>query len=186
MALGQRIERSDGSTRTVPLRATLRYVRSTDHSHWHVLGFMRYELRGARRRRGPSVTGRRGSASATATRRARAARPVDDAALLRAVRQGGSQAPQDPGGDLGRLGRQLHAPPRGTGARDHLARRPGATCWCTASTRAATSARATTATTRRRWRSTSSWPRGRTSCRRGSTSSPAARTRRSAPDFPLP
>ena len=45
MALRQRIRRSDGSNRTVPLRATLQYVRSSDHSHWHVLGFMRYELR---------------------------------------------------------------------------------------------------------------------------------------------
>ena len=47
MTLRQRIERSDGSTRTVPLRSTLTYVRSSDHSHWHVLGFMRYELRNA-------------------------------------------------------------------------------------------------------------------------------------------
>ncbi len=47
MALEQQLQRSDGSTRTVPLRATLRYVRSTGHAHWHVLGFMRYELRGA-------------------------------------------------------------------------------------------------------------------------------------------
>jgi len=47
MALRQRIERSDGDARTVPLRSTLKYVRSSDHSHWHVLGFMRYELRSA-------------------------------------------------------------------------------------------------------------------------------------------
>ena len=47
MTLRQRIERSDGSERTAPLRATLRYVRSSDHSHWHVRGFMRYELRTA-------------------------------------------------------------------------------------------------------------------------------------------
>lgn len=47
MALRQQIQRSDGSTRTVRLRSTLRYVRSADHSHWHVLGFMRYELRSA-------------------------------------------------------------------------------------------------------------------------------------------
>jgi Lysyl oxidase len=45
MALRQRIKRSDGSSRTVPLRGTLRYVRSADHSHWHVDAFMRYELR---------------------------------------------------------------------------------------------------------------------------------------------
>lgn len=45
MQLRQRIERTDGSTRVVPVGATLRYVRSPDHSHWHLLGFMRYELR---------------------------------------------------------------------------------------------------------------------------------------------
>ena len=47
MTLRQRILRSDGTNRTVPLRAPLRYVRSRGHSHWHVLGFMRYELRNA-------------------------------------------------------------------------------------------------------------------------------------------
>jgi hypothetical protein len=47
MRLRQRIERSDGSTRTVALRATLRYVHSRDHAHWHVRGFMRYQLRSA-------------------------------------------------------------------------------------------------------------------------------------------
>ena len=47
MTLRQQIELSDGSARTVPLRASLRYVRSADHEHWHVDGFMRYELRSA-------------------------------------------------------------------------------------------------------------------------------------------
>ena len=47
MALRQQLRRSDGSFRTVPLRAKLQYVRSPDHSHWHLLGFMRYELRAA-------------------------------------------------------------------------------------------------------------------------------------------
>ena len=47
MALRQQIERSDGGGRSVPLRAKLRYVHSSDHSHWHVLGFMRYELQSA-------------------------------------------------------------------------------------------------------------------------------------------
>jgi hypothetical protein len=47
MGLRQQIWRSDGSRRTVPLRATLRYVHSRDHAHWHVLRFMRYELRSA-------------------------------------------------------------------------------------------------------------------------------------------
>ena len=45
MTLRQVIRRSDGSSRTVPLRSTMRYVRSADHSHWHVLAFMRYEIR---------------------------------------------------------------------------------------------------------------------------------------------
>ena len=45
MALRQQIHSSDGSTRTVPLRSKLRYVHSSDHSHWHLLAFMRYELR---------------------------------------------------------------------------------------------------------------------------------------------
>lgn len=52
MQLVQRITRSDGTTRSLPFRARLRYVRSADHSHWHVLGFMRYELR---RDKGTSV-----------------------------------------------------------------------------------------------------------------------------------
>ena len=47
MQLTQQIRRGDGSTRSIPLRATLRYVRSEDHSHWHLLRFMRYELRSA-------------------------------------------------------------------------------------------------------------------------------------------
>jgi len=45
MAVRQQIRRSDGSFRTVPVRGSLRYVRSAGPSHWHLLGFMRYELR---------------------------------------------------------------------------------------------------------------------------------------------
>lgn len=45
MTLRQLIRRSDGSSRTLPLRSRMRYVRSSDHSHWHLLAFMRYELR---------------------------------------------------------------------------------------------------------------------------------------------
>ena len=48
MGLAQEILRSDGRVRSVPLRAALRYVRSPTHAHWHLLGFMRYELRGDR------------------------------------------------------------------------------------------------------------------------------------------
>ena len=51
MSLVQRIERSDGSRRTVKVPARLRYVTSPTHSHWHLLGFMRYELRTAAGRR---------------------------------------------------------------------------------------------------------------------------------------
>lgn len=47
MGLRQQIERSDGTGRTVPLQAQLRYVYSSDHAHWHFDGFMRYELRDA-------------------------------------------------------------------------------------------------------------------------------------------
>jgi hypothetical protein len=45
MKLRQLIRRSDGSTRETPLHSTMLYVRSPDHAHWHVLHFMRYELR---------------------------------------------------------------------------------------------------------------------------------------------
>ena len=47
MTLVQRIRRPDGSTQTVPVSARLQYVRSSDHEHWHMLDFMRYELRRA-------------------------------------------------------------------------------------------------------------------------------------------
>jgi hypothetical protein len=45
MKLTQLIDRSDGTMRRVPLEARLRYVTSPSHAHWHLLGFMRYELR---------------------------------------------------------------------------------------------------------------------------------------------
>lgn len=44
----QLIEHADGSETRIPLAAKLRYVRSSDHSHWHYLGFMRYTLRSPR------------------------------------------------------------------------------------------------------------------------------------------
>lgn len=47
MRVTQQVRRTDGSTRSVAVATTLRYVRSADHSHWHMLGFMRYELRRA-------------------------------------------------------------------------------------------------------------------------------------------
>jgi hypothetical protein len=45
LATTQVVTRRDGSEVRRPLRARLRYVHSADHSHWHYLGFMRYELR---------------------------------------------------------------------------------------------------------------------------------------------
>jgi hypothetical protein len=45
MKLTQLIDRSDGSKRRAPVAAQLRYVTSPSHAHWHLLGFMRYELR---------------------------------------------------------------------------------------------------------------------------------------------
>jgi Lysyl oxidase len=47
MKLVQRIRREDGKTQTVPVTARMQYVRSSDHEHWHLLDFMRYELRRA-------------------------------------------------------------------------------------------------------------------------------------------
>ena len=44
----QVVSRSDGSTRTIRGAGVLRYVNSSDHSHWHLVPFMRYELRSAR------------------------------------------------------------------------------------------------------------------------------------------
>jgi hypothetical protein len=44
MAADQLIE-TDGGQARVPGAGRLRYVRSPDHQHWHLLGFDRYELR---------------------------------------------------------------------------------------------------------------------------------------------
>ena len=38
---------TDGSRRAARIRLPLRYVRSSDHQHWHLLRFDRYELRRA-------------------------------------------------------------------------------------------------------------------------------------------
>jgi hypothetical protein len=45
LAATQVIIEMDGTEERRRLAARLRYVRSVDHSHWHYLGFMRYELR---------------------------------------------------------------------------------------------------------------------------------------------
>src|ERR671925_1777741 len=45
MTVAQLIRWSDGSESSTPVRAELRYVRAETHSHWHLLGFERYELR---------------------------------------------------------------------------------------------------------------------------------------------
>ncbi|MBA2474632.1 MAG: hypothetical protein H0V40_01555 [Actinobacteria bacterium] len=45
MTVDQSVVRTDGGSRTIRLQATLRYVHSTTHRHWHLLPFERYELR---------------------------------------------------------------------------------------------------------------------------------------------
>lgn len=47
MPASQVIHRSDGSTRSIGGIGALHYNHSSDHSHWHYLGFERYELRRA-------------------------------------------------------------------------------------------------------------------------------------------
>ena len=47
MRADQLVRRADGSTRVVAGVAALRYVRSSDHAHWHLVPFERYELRRA-------------------------------------------------------------------------------------------------------------------------------------------
>jgi hypothetical protein len=43
----QLVSRPGGAPRELADRGRLRYVRSRDHRHWHLLGFERYELRAA-------------------------------------------------------------------------------------------------------------------------------------------
>ena len=43
----QVVRLAGGRRHTYPAVGVLRYVRSSDHSHWHVMGFQRYELRRA-------------------------------------------------------------------------------------------------------------------------------------------
>jgi hypothetical protein len=45
MRTRQLIRLSDGGETSEPLRAVLRYERAETHAHWHLLGFVRYELR---------------------------------------------------------------------------------------------------------------------------------------------
>nr|MDP8910761.1 lysyl oxidase family protein [Actinomycetota bacterium] len=47
MSAAQILRRTDGSTLTRRNVASMLYVRSEDHAHWHVLRFERYELRRA-------------------------------------------------------------------------------------------------------------------------------------------
>jgi hypothetical protein len=44
MNVRQLVRRSDGSTASYPVRATLRFVESETHRHWHYLGFEVYEI----------------------------------------------------------------------------------------------------------------------------------------------
>jgi hypothetical protein len=43
----QVVRLAGGGRKTYPAVGVLRYVHSSDHSHWHVMGFQRYELRRA-------------------------------------------------------------------------------------------------------------------------------------------
>jgi Lysyl oxidase len=47
MTADQLVEGADGSARVAKHVGRLRYVKSADHAHWHLLGFERYELRPA-------------------------------------------------------------------------------------------------------------------------------------------
>jgi Lysyl oxidase len=47
MTAAQVVTRSSGPKEVVDRAGSLRYVRSPDHQHWHLLGFDRYELRRA-------------------------------------------------------------------------------------------------------------------------------------------
>jgi Lysyl oxidase len=47
MAVRQLVRRTDGSARERDVPGEIRYVRSEDHEHWHLLGFESYELRRA-------------------------------------------------------------------------------------------------------------------------------------------
>ena len=47
MTVDQLIEQEDAPTAVVEGVGRMRYVRSPDHEHWHLLGFERYELRRA-------------------------------------------------------------------------------------------------------------------------------------------
>ena len=58
MAADQLIERQDAPAAVVEGVGRLRYVHSRDHEHWHLLGFMHYELRRAGRQ-GAQVTDRK-------------------------------------------------------------------------------------------------------------------------------
>ncbi len=46
-AAAQVVSRSDGSTRSYPITASVRYFSRLDHDHFHLAGFERYELRNA-------------------------------------------------------------------------------------------------------------------------------------------
>lgn len=47
MAVSQNVTMSDGSVRKIPRSGSLRYNKAPTHSHWHLLSFMKYELRRA-------------------------------------------------------------------------------------------------------------------------------------------
>ena len=99
----------------VPGVGQLRYVRSPDHQHWHLLGFDRYELRRAGST-GAVVSDRKtgfclGDRYEVTTRDLPAKAP--DEGLPEPLRARAADADRDPRGHLGRLRRRLQREPRG-------------------------------------------------------------------------
>ena len=169
MTLRQRIERTDGcSERFRCGRRSGTCVPPT--THWHVLGFMRYELRNAdgvrlvRDRKTGFCLGDRYRVEQSLPGRAPSARYSDRCGRVR-------RAAADPGRNLG-LGRRP-PPPR---ARSSTSPASGGQVRDRIVNANRDSAKATTATTRPRSRSTSAGREDKV-LRRGSTSSPAARWR---------
>jgi lysyl oxidase len=60
MKVDQLIEQDDVGLAVVEHVGRMRYVRSADHEHWHLLGFERYELRRAERRARPVTDSKTG------------------------------------------------------------------------------------------------------------------------------
>ena len=179
MTVVQRIESEDGSTRTVPVTAKLLYVHSADHEHWHLLDFMRYELRRANgklvapdQKTGFCLGDRYEVGLQLGRRRARAD-------VHPGVRQGPARAAPAPRGHLRRIRRRLRRASRGPELRHHRPSRRALSARAPRQPGTRPAKSSTTRTTPRRCRSSSAGRTGRRA-RRASPSSAAAPTRRPA------